>query len=303
MPEDVPNPMEAKIKPQELIQRVITYADARKAGEQPLMTDISGFSVVRSRAPTTMAPVLFQPIFCLVLQGAKQAYMGDRLVTFGEMDSVIISFDLPTLARIVRASRTEPYVALALKLDMAMLRELAAEMDYSPGERGDAIATAEAGGAVVEAMGRLFGLLEKPEAARVLTPLLLREIHYWMLSAEHGAMLRTLVRADSHAARIARATVMIQQNYAAPLRVADLARAAGMSHSAFHEHFKAITGTTPVQYQKLLRLMEARRLILTGEHSISSAAFTVGYESPNQFSREYSRQFGAPPRNDVAAHL
>jgi AraC-like DNA-binding protein len=297
--------MEADIERHDLIQRIISYADAREAEDHPLMTGIPGFSITRSRAPTMMTPIFYHPIFCLVLQGAKQAYLGERPVTFGEMESVIVSFDLPTVARVVKASRTEPYVALALKLDVAMLRELSAEMgdSASASERGDAIAVGEAGDAVVEATGRLFGLLEKPDAARVLTPLLMREIHYWMLSAEHGAMLRSLARADTHAARIARATVMIQQNYAEPLRVADLARAAGMSPSAFHEHFKAITGTTPVQYQKLLRLMEARRLILTGEHSISSAAFTVGYESPNQFSREYSRQFGAPPRNDAAAHL
>lgn len=291
------------MQPDELTKRIIAYADARGADDQPLTTGIPGLGVVRSRAPSKLAPILYQPIFCMVLQGAKQAFLGDQVVTFGKMESVIISIDMPTLGRIVHASRSEPYVALALELDMAMLRELAAEI----GEIGEAaeearsIATAEADKVVVEAMGRLFGLLDKPQAIRVLKPLLLREIHYWLLSAKHGAMLRSLCQADSHAARIARATVMIRGDYASPLRIAELARTAGMSASAFYDHFKAITGTTPLQYQKQLRLMEARRLILTGEHSVSSAAFTVGYESPTQFSREYSRKFGASPRRDMTA--
>jgi AraC-like DNA-binding protein len=289
---------------EDLTRRVLDFADRNGATDLPLETGVDGLSMMRQRAPTTLGPVLYRPVFCLVLQGAKQVLVGDRAVTFGEGQSVIISMELPTLARIVRASASRPYIALALELDAALLRELAAETGEGPAPRetAAAVAAGEADAAILDAMRRLFDLTEKPHAAPVLAPLIRREIHYWLLSARHGAMLRALARADSGAARIAQATARIRRDYSARLRIADLARDAAMSPSAFHEHFRTVTGTTPLQYQKRLRLMEARRLMLAGDHSVSAAAFAVGYESPTQFSREYTRQFGLPPRRDKAVH-
>ncbi len=286
---------------EDLMRRVLAFADAHDAGETPLPTGIADLAVMRQRAPTPLKSVVYRPVFCLVLQGAKQAFVGDRTITFEAMQSVIISVEVPTLARVVRASRREPYVAMALGLDMALLTELAAEIGAFAAESAEAapIATGVADEAVIDAMARLFALVDTPQAVSVLRPLILREIHYWLLSARHGTMLRALARADSAASRIARATAMIRRDYAAPLRIANLADAAGMSASAFHDHFKAVTGTTPIQYQKQLRLMEARHLILAGGHSVSSAAFEVGYGSPTQFSREYARKFGASPRADM----
>jgi AraC-like DNA-binding protein len=206
------------------------------------------------------------------------------------------------LTRVVQASHAKPYVALALTLDLTLVHELAAEIDAASDEPQSMIAVGEADDALLGAMDRLFGLVDKPQAAPTLSPLIRREIHYWLLAARHGAMLRALARPDSHAARVARATALIQRGYAETLRVPELARAAGMSASAFHEHFKAITGLTPLQYQKQLRLTKARQLLIGDGETVSGAAFAVGYESPTQFSREYSRRFGASPRADVAAH-
>jgi len=189
-------------------------------------------------------------------------------------------------------------VALALELDMTLIKELSAEVADHDGVEGQAsaIAAGEADDAIVNAMERLFGLLDKPGAVPVLLPLLRREIHFWLLSASHGRLLRELLRLNSHAARISEAVIHIRRHYADPLRIPELARAAGMSVSAFHQHFKAVCGTTPLQYQKRMRLMEARRLMISEDRPVSAAAFAVGYESPTQFSREFARMFGAPPR-------
>jgi AraC-like DNA-binding protein len=281
-----------------LTSRVLAYADQHAVGAEPFYTPVSGMSVVRHFGATDVVPVLYRPIFCLVLQGAKQTCLGDEIVTFSQRQSVIVGLDLPTFARVVEASRERPYVALALQIDMALIKELAAEIEDLRNEDGPvtAIASGEADDAIVNAMERLFGLLDKPGAMPILCPLLMREIHFWLLSATHGSLLRQLVQANSNAARISEAIIQIRRNYAEPLRIPDLARAAGMSESGFHQHFKAICGTTPLQFQKRLRLIEARRLMVSENQSVSSAAGAVGYESPTQFSREFARMFGSSPR-------
>jgi AraC-like DNA-binding protein len=296
---NLPVPVETPMSAQTLTSRVLAYADQRPVGGEPFQTEIPGLSVSCHHQPTDLMPVLYQPIFCLVLQGAKQACLGDEIVTFSQKQSVIVGLELPTFARVVEASGSRPYVALALRLDMTLIRELAAEIAYRGGEeeRASAIAAAEADDAIVDAMERLFGLLDKPGALPILRPLLLREIHFWLLSADHGALLRELVRTNSHAARISEAIVRIRRNYSDPLAIPELAREAGMSVSAFHQHFRAVCGTTPLQYQKRLRLLEARRLMVSKDQSVSAAAFAVGYESPTQFSREFARMFGSPPRD------
>jgi AraC-type transcriptional regulator N-terminus/Bacterial regulatory helix-turn-helix proteins, AraC family len=167
------------------------------------------------------------------------------------MQSLIVAVDLPTKSRVIEASDQAPYAALALELDLALLRELSAQMDLD--ERsidvGDAVAVGPCDDALLDAFGRLFGLVANPKAAKIVAPLITREIHYWLLCVQHGAMLRQLMRENAHGSRIALSIGTIKADYNQPLRVADLARSAGMSVSGFHEHFKAITATTPLQYQ------------------------------------------------------
>ena len=278
-----------------LIGKVVDFADASGVGVDPAATSIPSLSVARNRAPTTMSCMTYTPIFCLVLQGEKQALIGERTLKFGRMELLIVNMHLPALSRITKASAAEPYVALAFALDLSLARALAEEI--CPAAEADgmrAAATLAADADILDAMGRLFALAERPAAASVLAPLVAREIHYWLLNSRHGGLLRSLAQADLRASRIMRAISVIRRDFHAPIAVADLAQTAAMSLSAFHHHFRAITGLTPLQFQKQLRLSEARRLMLAEDRSIAAAAFAVGYESTTQFTREYARQFGAP---------
>lgn len=284
----------------QLTQKLIDFADERRAGNDPFDIGVPGVTLVRQRQRTQVYPVVFHPIFCLVLQGAKQTYVGSRTVRFASGQSLIVGLDLPAESKVIEASSQKPYVALALDLDIELLRDLSGELDLLEhgSEKTVAVSSGKADDAIVDAMRRLFELTEMPEAAAVLEPLIKREVHFWLLKAEHGSILRQLVKRDSRAARISTAIDRIKREFATALRVEDLAQDAAMSVSAFHAGFKDITGTTPLQFQKRLRLMEARRLLQNDKLSVSNTAFQVGYESPTQFSREYSRQFGQTPRAD-----
>lgn len=265
----------------------------------PIPTQIDGFTLLASRTPTAILHQIYQPIFCLVLQGAKQATIGSQTLLFGQGRSLVVSVDLPAVSRIIQASHTAPYLALALTLDMAEIRALSADIAPSTADRpGLAATTLATDDAIQDAMARLYRLTAQPAAIPILAPLIRREIHYWLLMSDHGPQLRGLVQADARQARIARAIHEIRCNFAAPLPVEDLANLAGMSVSAFHAHFRTITGTSPRQFHKQLKLTEARWLIQSSRCSITEAAFEVGYESPTQFSRDYARHFGRSPRQD-----
>lgn len=288
---------------QMLIERVCRFADARGAGDSAFQTEIDGFAVVRGRSPTAFDASLYSPLLCLILQGSKESYVGDEHITFEAGHAVIASLDVPSIARVTDASVERPYVALALAIDLGIIRELFAELcpDGAANCRARPVACGQADEALVEAMGRLFDLVERPLERRVLAPLIVREIHFRLMLADHGGMLRRLSERDSHASRIERALARIRRDFAKPVKVAELAELASMSLSTFHEHFKALTSTSPLQYQKAIRLLEARRRLSTGTDTVSTVAFEVGYESPTQFSREYSRKFGVPPREDRRA--
>ena len=264
-------------------------------------TGIAGLYVHRQTQPNPFEAVVYHPVICLNLQGRKQVSIGDRSIAFAAGQSLIVSHDLPVAARVTEASPELPYLAIIVALDIAILQSLSDEVGEAvlDARQAQALAASETDSALVEAIARYFALIDDPVTAKVMTPLIRKEIHFRLLMASHGGMLRQLMRRDSHASRISRAISRIRAEYRSPLAIADLAEEAGMSPSSFHEHFKHITGTTPLQYQKDLRLMEARRLISMDGSSVSSAAYEVGYESPTQFSREYSRKFGIPPSNDA----
>lgn len=286
---------------QELAQRVDAYIGDAPETIKGRETEITGLFVHRQTRPNPFEATLYHPVICLNLQGRKEVAIGDRSIAFGVGQSLIVSHDLPVAARVIEASTKNPYLAIIVALDIAILRSLCDEIEETAigARQAEALATSATETALVEAMERYFALTSDPVEAKVMAPLILKEIHFRLLMANHGGMLRQLMRRDSHASRISRAIDRIRTDYRAPLAVAALSDEAGMSPSSFHEHFKQITGTTPLQYQKDMRLMEARRLISLGGFSVSTAAFEVGYESPTQFSREYSRKFGGPPRNDV----
>jgi AraC-like DNA-binding protein len=283
-----------------LIADVLRFTDGMRADDRPVSTVVPGLCVIRSFAPHAAIPSVYEPVFCLVLQGAKHTTSGEQSVLFRAGQAVVIGVDLPVISRVVEASAARPYVAMILRLDLDLLRALAVEMPPAKADGFGAISIGDADDRIVEAMQRLFALWEQPDDIPFLAPLVTREIYYRLLRAGYGGILRRLANLDSHASRIASAIAIIRADIAAPLRVGDLARVAGMSVSAFHAHFRTLTGTSPLQYQKQLRLNEAKRLMQSGARSISAIAFDIGYESPTQFSREFTREFGHPPRRELA---
>lgn len=266
---------------------------------------LPGLSVYRREAVSEIEALVYEPVICLILQGAKVAAIGDQLVELRPGDALLVSHDLPVTSRITRASAREPYVALILALDLGLVRSLYDQIADAPLSEAPArpLAAGPAEPGWLAPLLRYLELADDPLDAKVLGPSIRREIHYRLLLSPIGRMLRSLLVADSHASRVARAIRKLRAGFRSRLGVAELAKAAGMSASAFHEHFREVTGTTPLQYQKDLRLIEARALLVGRSHTVAEAAYAVGYESPTHFSRDYSRKFGAPPSRDVGAAL
>lgn len=266
-------------------------------------TPVPGLLLLSHEHPTPLDATLYEPVVCLILQGEKETAVGEHRVRFGAGESLVVSHDLPVVSRITRARPQAPYIALIFEIELSLLRSLYeqvgdAALDDEPATAMEAHATDPR---LTDSLARYLQLADDEVEARVMGPLLRQEIHFRLLMAPHGAMLRRLLRLDSHASRIARAIGRIRSEFKSPLVVPELARDVGMSTSSFHKHFKEVTSTTPLQYQKDLRLLEARRLLSTEGLPVSSVAWEVGYESPSQFSREYARKFGVPPREDLSA--
>lgn len=265
-----------------------------------VFVSLPGLSIFRRDDISDIEAFVYEPAICLILQGSKVTSIGNHLIELAPGDALLISHDVPVVSRITRASAEEPYLAVILTLDLALVRSLYDQVaDRLPVE-ADApsvrsLTTRQADPAWLAPLARYLELAENPLDARVLGPSVRREIHYRLLLSPIGGMLRSLLIADSHASRIARAIGKVRKDFRAPLSVPDLARTAAMSPSSFHEHFKSVTGTTPLQYQKDLRLIEAKALLVARQHTVAEAAYAVGYESPTHFSRDYSRKFGLPP--------
>ncbi len=259
---------------------------------------MSGLVLLRQNCPGVLEASLYEPVLCLILQGKKQGWIGEQTLSFGPGECLLVSHDLPVSSTITRA----PYFALVLKVDVATIRKLYDEVSESvlDSEGARAIVTHRADLELLDALGRYLTLAGSTADAQVLGPLVLKEIHYRLLVAPFGGMLRGLIRHDSNASAIARAIGYIRGDFHLPIAIPELARRVGMGASSFHQHFKTITSVTPLQYQKELRLLEARRLMKTDGASVTTAAYEVGYESSSQFSREYTRKFGVSPSRDMA---
>ena len=246
--------------------------------------------------------MIYEPLVCLILQGEKLNVVNGQPVTISAGQFIVVSHAMPVVSRVQQASPEAPYLSLLCRLDLSELRSLHGDIGDAPlaATTGPAFSVATASAALRSVFTRYASLADDADDARVLAPLVRRELHYRLLKSEGGGLLRSLLRRDSHASSIARAIQTLRRDYRDRLEMGALAQSVGMSASSFYKHFKAVTATTPLQYQKDLRLTEARRLLLGGVHSVSSAAYTVGYESPSQFSREYSRKFGDSPLTDRA---
>jgi AraC-like DNA-binding protein len=264
-----------------------------------LVQPLPGLRVLRHPRVTAFEGSIYDPVICLIMQGRKETTFGGRTLDARAGQCLLVSHDLPVVSRVLEA----PYLSLLLDVELGLLRSLYDEVADATldSEHACVLEVHEADAALLDALRRYLALAESTTDAKVLGPLIRREIHYRLLMAPFGGMLRNLVRHDSHASAIARAIAHLRRDYRSSLAIPELARSVGMSTSSFHKHFKSVTSSSPLQYQKDLRLLAARRLLVAGEASVSDAAFEVGYESPSQFSREYARKFGVQPSREAAA--
>ena len=283
----------------QLLDHAGRYADAHVDRNGVAGTPIEGLVILRETAPTTLQYAVSKPLVALVLQGGKRVAMGSRTFDFGRGESLLITTDVPTVSQITKASRVLPYYSLVLELDPAIIGDLVGRIGPAPFEAGQPVRVDPTEAQTADTALRLLRLFDRPGSLAVLGQQLSRELHYWLLTGRHGVAIRALGVTDSHAQRIARAVAILRSRYAEPVRIDVLAEAAGMSLSAFHVHFRGITSLTPLQFQKQLRLIEARRRMLALGKTISDAAYGVGYESVPQFTREYGRMFGQPPARDI----
>ncbi|WP_246135396.1 AraC family transcriptional regulator [Pararhodospirillum oryzae] len=282
---------------------------------------VPGLTLHRWETPTEPTSYTLPPSLCLIAQGRKRVLLGEEAFVYDAHRFLMTSIDLPVVAQIIEATPQKPYLGLTLVLDFRLVAQLVLTLEAAhakaasggeetrpgPDRPGpDRLGLDRLGMTVstvppplLGAFERLLDLQDHPEDVAVLAPLIKQEILYRLLLSDQGPRLRRMMSVESHGYQIARAIDWLKENYQAPFRVEDLARHAGLSPSAFHSHFRSMTAMSPLQFQKKLRLNEARRLMLTQRLDASSAALRVGYESPSQFSREYRRLFGAPPARDV----
>jgi len=270
-------------------------------GDQ-LVTAIPGLSLFQRDEPTQPESRMYEPRICLIAQGAKRVLLGDDTYVYGERHFLITSVNLPTVVQITKASREKPCLGLILKLDQREISQLMVDSNLPlsrPQQSSRGMAVGEVTLPLLTAFQRLVDLLAEPKDIPILAPIIQREIFYRLLVGDQGARLRQIASAGSQSQQIARAIDWLKDNFTRPLRIDDLATQVNMSTSTFHHHFRTLTAMSPLQYQKWLRLNEARRLMLIENQDAATVAFQVGYESPSQFSREYGRLFGAPPLRDI----
>jgi len=282
--------------------------DKYSAGDGIHPTSIPGLNCLKISAVSGKVNSVYVPSVCIVVQGRKRVLLEDEVFKYAPGQYLAVSVDLPLLGQVTEASKARPYLCLQIHLDAAMMSELMARSangksdpgKWSRPETARGLFVDDLDDATLDAILRLTRLLDSPEDIPVLAPMMMREVHYRMLSAEHGRAIAQIAVAGSNTQKIAQAIRRMKSDLARTTSIEDLAAMVSMSPSSFHQHFKAVTAMSPLQYLKRMRLTEARQILLTEAIDAASTAYRVGYESPSQFSREYARMFGAPPMRDIA---
>ena len=266
-------------------------------------TAITPLCLFRASSPSEPVHAVYEPALCLVAQGAKEVLLADEVYRYDQANYLLVAVDLPIIGQVIEARPEVPYLGLRLNLDPreinALIIEAGIPAPANP-DSGRGLTVSRIEPQLLDAVVRMVRLLQTPQDIRLLMPLIMREILYRLLTGEQSTQLRQIALANSQTQRIAKVINWLKFNYDKPLRIESIAREVNMSPSALHHHFKAVTAMSPLQYQKQIRLQEARRLMLSEALDAATASFNVGYESPSQFSREYSRLFGAPPQRDIA---
>jgi AraC-like DNA-binding protein len=283
---------------EELVERI-----AQALPEDGLLDAFPGFRLARSSKPTEPVRAIYQPAFCFVAQGRKQALLGEEVFRYDPGNYLLFTVDLPLTFQVKEASTERPYLGFRLDLDPALVASVMLESGIEP-KKGEAAIKAMAVGAtdadLLDAIVRLVRLLDAPGTSKVLAPLIIREIVFRLLQEGQGARLNHLLVAAADTRRISQAIGYLRERYNQSLKIEDIAHELGMSVSGFHHHFKSVTAMSPLQFQKQLRLQEARRLMLNDDLDAAGAGYRVGYEDPAYFSRDYKKLFGAPPQRDIA---
>jgi AraC-like DNA-binding protein len=256
--------------------------------------------IYRIENPTEAAGLIYEPVVCLVLQGRKRTFIGDGVLEYGAGECMVVAAEVTAMGQVCAASTNEPYLSLNLFLDPAVISAVLLDMNgFAETSIRSGFGVSKAGPTLLEAWRRLVGLLDNPDEIRVMAANIEHELMYRLLTGPQGALLRQIAGADTRLSHIRRAMAWIRQHYADHLSIEAMAAIAGMSVSVFHRRFKVVTGVSPLQYQKHIRLHEARRRLITEHSEAATVGYAVGYESASQFSREYKRLFGAPPRRDA----
>ena len=274
---------------------------AARAENRRTETGIPRVAMVQGKIPEYMLAAVYEPMINLILQGSKTMTVGDRTLRYDPATYFVMSIELPAVGAVHPAVTGEPYLAVSLTLDPTVLSTLLSELP-KPNERYDnnpGFSVAAVTPELMDAWVRMLRLMDDPDAITALAPVYEREILFRVLQGPHGWMLRDIAAPDTAMARVNLAIQWIRRDFAEPIRVESLAQRAAMSVSAFHRHFKAVTTLSPLQYQKRVRLLTARMLMVASAKSVTAAAFEVGYESATQFSRDYARVFGLPPGRDA----
>jgi AraC-like DNA-binding protein len=297
-----PAPLQDATRVAALCAELASVLEQRTGADGGHETTIPELTFWRFSNPTEPTPVLQQPAVYVVVQGRKQVTVGDTTYVYDPSQYLAVSLELPAVGNVVEASPDAPYLCLTLRVDARELAALLVETGRSASpdpHDGRALFVSPLRAPLLDGLLRLVRLLEAPQDVPVLAPLIRRELHYRLLQGEQQGRLAEIALGDGRLRRVAGAIAWIRAHYAEPLRIDALARRVHMSPSALHAHFSAVAGVSPIQYQKQLRLQEARGRLLAGATSAEAVAYEVGYASPSQFSREYARLFGEPPRRDA----
>ncbi|WP_024679375.1 AraC family transcriptional regulator [Pseudomonas syringae] len=265
-------------------------------------TAIAPLHVIHCDAPSELIHAVHRPALCLIVQGRKALWLGDEQYVYDSLSYLVVGVNVPVSGRVIEASADAPYLCIRLDFDPVQITQLIVDAPLSgvPDEPQRGLFLDHIDQPLLETVLRLVRLLDTPRDIGMLAPLALRELYYRLLRGNNGRRLYEMAAGDSQTQRVTRAVNWLNAHYAEPLRIDELARVANLGNSTLHHRFKALTAMSPLQYQKQLRLQEARRLMINEGLDVSSACYRVGYESPSQFSREYSRQFGCPPSADLS---
>lgn len=265
------------------------------------ITEIPRLAIHKIDQPTELVPLIYDPSICLVLQGAKRTIIGDNVIDYGGGTSLVVAAELPALGQVVEATAAKPFLALVLTIDLERLDEAIGRTPHMDGAHDHSYGVEPASELLLESWGRLVSMLDRPDEIPALASLCEQELLYRLLIGRNGFLLRQIGTKDSDLARIRRVMEHMRLHHPERIEVTDLADLAGMSLTTFHRRFKSVSGISPLQYLKQVRLHEAKRRLVANEDNAAMVAFRVGYESASQFSREYRRMFGLPPVQDAAA--